>query len=147
MDTVSIVELDPTPAVVLTRTSPGSNLGETIESATRRVRAAVTAARVPTSGPPFARFLSTDERPRIEVGLPLASAHAVPTLRATILPGGRAATLWYEDGTADALARVTELRSWVDRYEQSGADPWVWFWTEPDAGTGRAQVVWPVKTR
>src|SRR5690606_1304132 len=107
--TVTLTELTPTPAVVLARRYERDTLDQTIDEAIRRVRKAVTAARVPTAGPPFVRFLSIGDRGEIEVGLPLDGPHVVPTLRATILPGGTAASAWHrgdESGILDLLRLV-----------------------------------------
>lgn len=140
---IEVVTLEPTPAVVWARRVGRRSLDETVEEGIQRVRGAVTAARVPTSGPPFVRYVSFRPRLVIEMGLPLDGPHAVPTLRTTILPGGDAATLW-KSPDRDAF---DDLRHWVEANALGTGDPWEWYWTEPDAARPRIQIVWPVRWR
>jgi len=142
--TFTTTHLSPVPAVVLSRHVSRSRLGEDVKSGILRVRAAVTAARVPTVGAPFIRYLTMGDEPEVEIGLPLEAPHAVPTLRATILPGGTAATTWHEGPYGEVLSILADMESWVDANNGSGGDPWVWHLTEPDAEPIRIQVVWPL---
>jgi effector-binding domain-containing protein len=142
---VTMTELTPTPATVSARRVSRSNLSEEVESGIRKVRAAVTAARVPTNGAPFVRYLTMDEEPEVEIGLPLEGSHVVPTLRATILPGGVAASTWHDGPYEEMLSVLVELETWVELNAGSGGDPWVWHWTGPDAEHARIQVVWPLR--
>lgn len=140
---IEVVHLEPNPAVVWSRRVDRASLGEVIEAGTDRVRRAVTAARVPTSGPPFIRYLSFSTRLDIEIGVPLDGPHAVPTLRTILLPGGEAATLWHTHH-GDAIA---ELRRWVEANAAATGDPWEWLWTASDAAEPGVQLVWPVRLR
>ncbi|MGA7271176.1 MAG: hypothetical protein WB239_08900, partial [Acidimicrobiia bacterium] len=92
---IEVIELTPTPAVVLPRTVQQSLLGDNIGRALGRIQAAVTAARVPVAGAPFVRYLSFGPEIEMEVGLPLAEPQSIPGLRAAILPGGPAASTWH----------------------------------------------------
>lgn len=143
--TITTTDLSPVPAVVTARHVSGSRLSEEVESGIMKVRAAVTAARVPTVGAPFVRYLAMGDEPEIEIGLPLEVPHAVPTLRATILPGGSAATTWHEGPNGQVLSILADMGSWVDANGGSGGDPWVWHLTEPNAEPSRIQVVWPLR--
>lgn len=143
--TVDTIDVEPTPAVVLARRCHVDVLPRTVQDGIQRVRRAVTAARVPTAGPPFVRHLTTGDWREIEVGLPLDGPHAVPTLRATILPGGTAATAWHHGDISGVIDLLRLVERWVsDRGETTGA-PWVWHWTAGDAEPLRAQVVWPMR--
>lgn len=144
--TVTTVDLAPTPAVVSARRVSRSNLGDEVAAGIRKVRAAVTAARVPTAGPPFVRYLTRDEEPEIEIGLPLDGSHAVPTLRATILPAGTAAVTWHVGPYEKLFVTLAELEEWVVTNGHPGGDPWVWHLTEPDAEQASIQVVWPMRS-
>lgn len=143
--TVTSTELTPTPAVVLARRYERDTLDQTIDEAIRRVRKAVTAARVPTAGPPFVRFLSIGDRGEIEVGLPLDGPHVVPTLRATILPGGTAASAWHRGDESGILDLLRLVERWVADNGTPAGPPWVWYWTPGDSDPFRAQVVWPMR--
>lgn len=143
--TVTTIELVPTPAVVTRRRARRSDLTQTIGSGISKVRTAVTAARVPSAGAPFVRFLSRADEPELEIGLPLDGAHAVPTLRATILPGGTAVSMWHEGSYEELLSALSELEAWMGENAEPGGDPWVWHWTEPGIDVVRAQAVWPVR--
>lgn len=145
--TVSTIELSPVPAVVTARHVFRSRLSEEIESGILKVRAAVTAARVPTVGAPFVRYLAMENEPEIEIGLPLEAPHAVPTLRATILPGGTAATTWHEGPHEEVLSILADMASWVGTNSRSGGDPWVFHLTERETEPTRIQVVWPLRAQ
>lgn len=140
---IEIVTVEPTPAVVRATKARRDSLATTVRDGIQRVRRAVAAARVPTSGPPFVRYLTFGSRLDIEIGLPLDGPHAVPSLRTTILPGGDAATLWHGDG----IDAFEDLRRWVTEHAVASGDPWEWYWTEPDAEERRVQIVWPVRLR
>lgn len=142
---MEVVELEPTPAVVFARKAGRRPLHETATAGIQKVRKAVTAARVPTAGPPFLRYLTLDERPEVELGLPLEGPHSVPSLRTTILPGGRAATIWHTDPGLDIRSSLDDLHSWVTTRAEVLGDPWQWYWTEPDAEQPRIQIVWPMR--
>jgi effector-binding domain-containing protein len=142
---VDVIGLTPTPAVVLERKVRRDRLGQVIDEGIRRVRAAVTAARVPTAGAPFVRYLETGEFFRIEVGLPLDGAHAVPTLRSTVLPGGRAASVWHVGPFGDLGESFSRLAAWVESSGLASGDPWEWYWTSADAEPPRVQIVWPMR--
>lgn len=142
---IEVIELTPTPAVVLPRTIQQSKLGDGIGQALGRIRAAVTAARVPVAGAPFVRYLSFGPEIEMEVGLPLAQPHSIPGLRAAILPGGPAASTWHTgayEGLAGAFAAV---RAWVEANATSGGHPWESYWTPADAAPVRTQIVWPIQ--
>lgn len=140
---IDVISMEPTPAVVWALRVGRLSLQAALEEGIGKVRRAVTAARVPSSGPPFVRYLSLRPQLALEVGLPLAGPHAVPTLRATILPGGLGATLWRAPGR-DSMAVLEE---WIRQNAEPAGDPWEWYWTEPDAPEPRVQIVWPVRLR
>lgn len=142
---VEILDLTPMPAVVLARSVDRASLGAEIGSGIRRVRNAVTAARVPTVGAPFVRYLSYGEEFDIEIGLPLDGPHAVPTLRATILPGGSAASLWHVGSYTGLPAVFGHLRRWVEKNATPAGCPWERYWTAHSTESPRTQVVWPVR--
>ena len=143
--TIGLIELTPMPAVVLARRYERSTIERTLEEGIQRVRKAVAAARVPTSGAPFVRFLSIGERGGIEVGLPLDGPHAVPTLRATILPGGLGATAWHHGDQSGVVDSLRLVERWVRHRGRPAGAPWVWYWTADDTAPLRAQVVWPMR--
>ncbi|MFP3913909.1 MAG: hypothetical protein ACLFWM_03470 [Actinomycetota bacterium] len=144
---VEVVSLEPTPAVVAGRKVRDSGLDAAVADGIQRVRRAVTAARVPTSGPPFVRFLSSRSPFRLEIGLPLDGPHSIPTMRATLLPGGEAATLWHGGPHSRTIESLHELEGWVEAHGEPAADPWQWYWTEPDAPEPQMQLVWPMRLR
>lgn len=59
---VDVVTLEPAPAVVPARRVDSRRLAQAIAEGIPRVRRTVTAAQVPTAGPPFVRYLSTGSR-------------------------------------------------------------------------------------
>jgi effector-binding domain-containing protein len=143
---IEVIDLAPTPAVVLPRTVQRNQLGEDIGRAMSRIQAAVTAARVPVAGAPFVRYLSFGEEIEMEVGLPLTEPQSIPSLRATILPGGPAASTWHlgpYDGLPEAFSTV---REWVSENATSAGHPWEAYWTQHDAHPPRTQVVWPIQS-
>lgn len=147
MTAVELIELEPAPVVVLPRRVPSRDLAEEIGKAIRRVETVVTAARVPVKGAPFVRYLEWSEDLEIEVGIPLAGSHAVPTLRASLLPGGTAITIWRIGEEAGPAGIFTELETWIDAHAEAAGAPWESYWTAPDAGPPRVQQVWPVRLR
>lgn len=144
---IEVVSLTPTPAVVLGRKTARRSFEKATIQGIQRVRRAVAAARVPTAGPPFVRYLSLGPRPDLEIGLPLDGPHSVPTLRTTILPGGEAASLLHTGPPDELAASLEELARWVERHAATAGDPWQWYWTEPDAEEPRIQIVWPMRLR
>lgn len=142
---VELTGRTPTPAVVEERSVHRDRLGRAIDEGIRRVGAAVTAARVPTAGAPFVRYLETGESFRIEVGLPLDGAHSVPTLRSTALPGGRAASVRHVGPFGDLGEPVSRLAARVGSSGLASGDPREWCWTSADAEPPRVQIVWPVR--
>lgn len=144
---IDVVALEPTPAVVLGRKAGRRPFDKRSLQGIQQVRRAVAAARVPTAGPPFVRYLSLGPRPALEIGLPLDRPHSVPSLRTTILPGGEAASLLHTGPPEELAASLEELGHWVERHAVTAGDPWQWYWTEPDAEALRVQIVWPVRLR
>lgn len=139
-----MIDLQPSPAVVVARRVPAEALGDRIGRSIQQVRTSVSAAGVPSTGAPFVRYLSGGPDFSIEVGLPLDGPHSIPGLRTTLLPGGTAASLWHVgpyDGLREAFRR---LEDWVDANAEPAGDPWEWYWTEHDADPPRTQIVWPV---
>jgi hypothetical protein len=140
-DTV-LMELEPTPAVVLGRTVVASRLSRAVDGGLARVRGAVTAARVPTSGVPFVRFLERGDPLQIEIGQPLSGPHQVPSLRSSLLPGGTAICTWYQGGIPGVPAALERLGDRLGDEAVPTGSPWMRLW--PDGGTERLQLVWPV---
>lgn len=139
-----MIELKPTPAVVLARRARAAELGNKIGKAIQTLRTSVSAAGVSSAGAPFVRYLSEGPDFSIEVGLPLDAPHSIPGLRTTLLPGGTAASLWHE-GSHDGLgAAFRRLEAWVRDHAEPTGDPWECYWTERDADLPRTQIVWPV---
>lgn len=143
--TIEVVELSPVPAVVLARKVRADALGDEIGKAIQRVEAAVTAARVPSAGAPFARYLTMGAEIEVEVGIPLVGSHSVPTLRATLLPGGSAATTWHVGPYSGLREAFADLEAWIDEHAEPAGAPWESYWTPHDAEPPRTQVVWPVR--
>lgn len=142
---VEVVAIEPTPAVALPRQETGSDLSASVPRAIRRVRQAVAAARVPTSGPPFVRYLSIADPLEVEIGLPVDQPQAVPGLRTTILPGGTAATVDHH-GSIDLIPLLlAQLADWVDAAAESAGRPWQWHLTDPDQEPSRTRLVWPIR--
>jgi len=142
--TIEVVELAPTPAVVLPRRVATESLGDEIGRGIQRVRAAVTAARVPVAGAPFVRYLAMGPEMELEIGLPLKGSHSVPSLRATLLPGGTAATTWHTGPYTGLPGALADIEAWIAENATSAGDPWESYATAPDADPPRTQVVWPV---
>lgn len=122
---IQVITVEPTPAVVWARRASLRSVQVTIEAGMRRVRRVVRAARVPTCGPPFVRFLSFRPRLDIEVGLPLHGPCAVPSHRPPILPGEEAAGLWH-------TSTLTPFGSRNGGYEPTPSRPGI-----RGSGTGR----------
>lgn len=142
---IEVIELIPTPAVVLPRTVQRQQLGDGIGQALDRIQAAVTAARVPVAGAPFVRYLSFGSEIEMEVGLPLTEPQSIPSLRAAILPGGPAASTWHVgsyEGLPDAFSAV---RAWVSENAIGSGHPWETYWTPHDGDPPRTQIVWPIE--
>ncbi|HJR92770.1 MAG TPA: GyrI-like domain-containing protein [Acidimicrobiia bacterium] len=145
--TVELVELEPAPVVVLPRRVRSDALGDEIGKSIQRVEAAVTAAQVPVAGAPFVRYLDMGPEMEIEVGIPLAGSHAVPTLRASLLPGGPAVTTWHVGPYSGLAGAFAELEAWISEHAQAAGPPWESYWTGPEADLPRVQLVWPVRLR
>ncbi len=142
---IEVIELTPTPAVVLPRTVQQSLLGDNIGRALGRIQAAVTAARVPVAGAPFVRYLSFGPEIEMEVGLPLAEPQSIPGLRAAILPGGPAASTWHTGPYEGLAGAFTAVRTWIEANAASAGHPWESYWTPADADPARTQIVWPIQ--
>lgn len=145
--TIEIVELAPSPVVVLSRRVTRPRLPTEIDRAIRRVETAVTAAQVPVAGVPFVRYLGTGDEMEIEVGVPLAGSHAVPTLRAGLLPGGPAATTWHVGPYSDLAEVVAAMESWIGDHAESAGPFWESYWSAPGTDPPRVQLFWPVRLR
>lgn len=143
--TIEVVELAPSPAVVLPRRVPNESLWDEIGRGIQRVRAAVTAARVPVGGAPFVRYLTMGSEIEIEIGLPLDGSHSVPSLRATLLPGGTAATTWHVGHYSGLPGAFADIEAWIADNATPAGDPWASYCTTHDADPPRTLVVWPVK--
>lgn len=142
---IEVVELTPTPAVVLPRIVERHQLGDGIGQALNKVQAAVTTARVPVAGAPFVRYLSWRSEIEMEVGLPLFEPHSIPSLRAAILPGGPAASTWHVGSYEGLPAAFGAVRAWVTDNATGAGHPWESYWTAHDADPPRTQVVWPIQ--
>lgn len=142
---IEVAEREPQPAAVLPRRVTFDRLADEIGSGIRRVESAVTAARVPVAGAPFVRYLALEPAVEIEIGLPLAGSHSVPTLRLGLLPGGAVATTWHEGPYSGLAGAYTALEEWIDAHGESAGAPWESYWTPLGAEHPRTQVVWPVK--
>jgi hypothetical protein len=140
---IEMVHLEPTAAVVLGRNFRAAELAQSVEQGIGRVRAAVTAAHVPTAGAPFVRFVDLDDPLQVDIGIPLVGPHSVPTLRATVLPGGDAASMWHEGGFVGLIESVERLLRNVDRTPVG--NPWASIWPDSDAGSPAIQLVCPLK--
>jgi hypothetical protein len=140
---IELIHLEPTPAVVLGRTFRAAELVPSIEHGVGRVRAAVTAAQVPTAGAPFVRFVDLGDPLQVDIGIPLSGPHSVPTLRATVLPGGDAASMWHEGGLDRLLEGVERLLENVDR--TPAGSPWASIWPDTDAGKPGIQLLCPLE--
>jgi hypothetical protein len=140
---IELIHLEPTAAVVLGRTVGAAELAPSIEQGIARVRAAVTAAQVPTAGAPFVRFVDLGDPLQVDIGIPLSEPHSVPTLRATVLPGGDAAGMWLEGGLEHLIEGVERLLDHVDR-TPSGS-PWARIMTRPDTPAPVIYLICPVK--
>ena len=140
---IELVHLQPTAAVVLGRTVGVAELAPSIERGIERVRAAVTAAQVPTAGAPFVRLVELGDPLQVDIGIPLSGPHSVPTLRATVLPGGDAAAMWLEGGLENLIEGVERLLHDVDR-TPSGS-PWARIMTRSDTPAPVIYLLCPVK--
>ena len=140
---IELIHLEPTAAVVLGRTVAAAELASLIEHGIGRVSAAVTAAQVPTAGAPFVRFVDLGEPLQVDIGIPLSGPHSVPTLRATVLPGGDAASTWLEGGLHRLIEGVERLLDDVDR-TPSGS-PWAEILPRSGQATPAIHLVCPVE--
>jgi hypothetical protein len=121
------IHLEPSSAAVLSRSIPRETFASSIEQGIDRARAAVTAAHVPTAGPPFVRFVDLGDPTSVDVGFPLAGPHSVPMLRATVLPGGEVAAVWHRedlDGLIEAVERFV-----IRLGDVRVGDPWAAIWS------------------
>jgi len=144
---IEIVELTPAPAVVLPRKVRLEVLGDEIGAGIGRVEAAVTAAQVPVAGVPFVRYLTLGAEAEVEIGVPLNGSHSVPSLRATLLPGGPAASIWHERPSSGLSEVFADLKAWIEQHGEPAGAPWESYWTSPDADVPQTQIVWPVRLR
>lgn len=142
---IEIVEIEPTPTVVLPRQVRPGVLAEVIGPAIDRATSLVTAASLTPSGPPFVRYLSFGDEVELEVGYPTARPENVPALRSSMLPGGRAAATWHVGSYAGLRVAFDAVSAWIDDHGLVPGRPWEWYWTPHDADSPRTQVVWPVK--
>lgn len=129
--------------MVLGRTFRAAELAPSVELGVGRVRAAVTAAHVPTAGAPFVRFVDLDDPLQVDIGIPLAGPHSVPTLRATVLPGGDAAAMWHQGGLDDLIEGVARLLENVNRAPVGR--PWASIWPDSEAGSSAVRLVCPLE--
>lgn len=139
---IELVHLEPTAAVVLGRTVATAELASSIEYGIGRVRATVTAAQVPTAGTPFVRFVELSDPVQVDIGMPLSGPHSVPTLRATVLPGGVAASMRHEGGLERLIEGVEQLLGEVDRSPVGG--PWASIWPASEEGTPGIRLFCPL---
>lgn len=142
---IEVIEVEPVPAVALGRSTSGDRLARVVEQGIARVRAAVTAARVPTAGAPFVRFTDRADPIAVDIGIPLAGAHSVPTLRSTILPGGKAASRWHDGDVAGLVTALDEMQQ--DVGSDAAGHPWAWLWPGTAHDEPGIQLVWPLRSR
>lgn len=142
---IEVIEVEPVPAVALGRSTSASRLAHVVEQGLARVRAAVTAARVPTAGAPFVRFTDLAEPFAVDIGIPLSGAHSVPTLRSTILPGGKAASLWLDGDVARLVGALEQMQRHLGA--DAAGHPWARLWPGTAQDEPGIQLVWPVRTR
>ncbi len=96
-------------------------------------------------GPSFVRYLYFGPQIEMEVGLPLTEPQSTPSLRATILPEGQAASTWHVGSYEGLPAAFSAVRAWVSENATQAGHPWGASWIAHDADPARTQVVWPIQ--
>jgi effector-binding domain-containing protein len=128
-----IRDLAAQPAAVERATTDVDELTATIDRAFPTLFEGLARLGIRPAGPPFIRYLKTDERFEIELGVPLPEGVGeLESIEQTTLPAGRAAIMRYI-GPYDGLrGACQQLRDWVEERGEEPAGPhWETYVTDP----------------
>lgn len=147
-----LVELEPGTAAVVGGEVPLEELPGFFGEAFSEVMAAVEAAGVAVTGPPFGYYPTVPGQVvTVEAGIPVAAAiHGGGRVHTRELPGGPAVVAVHV-GPFDTLGRTyAELGEWVAEHGYRTADAmWEQYLSdpaaEPDPTTWRTRIVWPLR--
>jgi effector-binding domain-containing protein len=144
---VDRITLEPQPAAVVSGSVPHDGIAEFLGGAFGEVMAVLAAEGLAPAGPPFARYVMTDDGWDIEAGFP-SSREVTPhgRVHATTLPGGTALAVLHQGPYEDVAAAYHAAELWMaeNDWTATGA-PWEAYLDGPEVAEPRTIVHLPAR--
>jgi effector-binding domain-containing protein len=148
----SVKLIDPQPCATIRMTVKASEVSQSLATMLPEVAGYLAEAGVDMAGPPFSRYHEIDaETIDLEAGIPTKTrVQGRGRVRATELPGGKAAVAWHFGPYHELPKTYARLEAWMKAQSLRARDAfWEIYWTdpgiEPDPAHWRTQVLWPIE--
>lgn len=143
--------LDPQLVMAITERVSWAQLGAAYARLLPEVFTHVTTKGGSPIGPPFGRYLDSDDQEvTLQAGIPVeAHVEATDRIDADTLPGGPVVTTWHVGDYADLGLAHQATAAWFESHDRTtGGAPWESYVTdpaeEPDPAKWRTLVVYPL---
>lgn len=148
----TLIDLEKQHVATIRVTIKPEDVARTLAVALPEVMKHVTKEGATIAGPPFSRYHKrSDDQFELEAGIPVAAPiREGGRVKASTLPGGKAATVWHIGKYHDLPKSYAKLEAWMkSRNHDVSAAFWEVYWTdpglEPDPRKWKTQIIWPIK--